>query len=128
LEILLNIYFFNFPISLKSSCKIVISFFYRPNVPIFQKLNLHILKAHDFMRGNQALVESVSEHRLISTEQLLLAESGGTQPQPKGSPPHFMQTLVSAVVSEGQSARFEAVVTGKNIQKINHLATLGKYE
>ncbi|KAL3080441.1 hypothetical protein niasHT_038878 [Heterodera trifolii] len=35
-----------------------------------------------------------------------------TPPQPKGSAPHFIQTLVSVVAPEGQNAKFEAIVTG----------------
>ncbi|VDM62824.1 unnamed protein product [Angiostrongylus costaricensis] len=32
--------------------------------------------------------------------------------QPAGNPPHFTQTLVSTVAAEGESAKFEGIVTG----------------
>uniref|UniRef100_A0A183CIA7 Uncharacterized protein n=1 Tax=Globodera pallida TaxID=36090 RepID=A0A183CIA7_GLOPA len=49
-----------------------------------------------------------SLHKLMDAEQIRHL----TPPQPKGSAPHFIQTLVSVVAPEGQNARFEAVVTG----------------
>lgn len=34
------------------------------------------------------------------------------QQKAAGHPPHFTQTLVSAVAADGESARFEGIVTG----------------